>query len=77
MEWKKAALVAIMGMLLMAAFAESAGVDEMIELVSDGGNDFPRKIMNGVLGCPRILMPCKVDSDCLPNCTCRPNGFCG
>nr|2ETI_A Chain A, TRYPSIN INHIBITOR II [Ecballium elaterium]2IT7_A Chain A, Trypsin inhibitor 2 [synthetic construct]prf//1702179A trypsin inhibitor [Ecballium elaterium] len=28
-------------------------------------------------GCPRILMRCKQDSDCLAGCVCGPNGFCG
>ncbi|KAG7014942.1 hypothetical protein SDJN02_22573, partial [Cucurbita argyrosperma subsp. argyrosperma] len=79
MEWKRGALIAMVGLLLMAAFAESAAVHggEVIQLVSDGVNDFPRKMMNGALGCPRILMECEVDSDCLPGCICRPNGFCG
>nr|P84452.1 RecName: Full=Trypsin inhibitor 5; AltName: Full=SETI-V; AltName: Full=Trypsin inhibitor V [Sicyos edulis] len=27
--------------------------------------------------CPRILMKCKLDTDCFPTCTCRPSGFCG
>ncbi|XP_022984819.1 trypsin inhibitor 1-like [Cucurbita maxima] len=79
MEWKRGALIAMVGLLLMAAFAESAAVHggEVIQLVSDGVNDFPRKMMNGVQGCPRILMECELDSDCLPGCICRPNGFCG
>ena len=41
MEWKRAGLAAMVGMLLMAAFTESGDVevevDEMIELVSDRG----------------------------------------
>nr|2LET_A Chain A, TRYPSIN INHIBITOR II [Ecballium elaterium] len=28
-------------------------------------------------GCPRLLMRCKQDSDCLAGCVCGPNGFCG
>nr|P35628.1 RecName: Full=Trypsin inhibitor 4; AltName: Full=TGTI-I; AltName: Full=Trypsin inhibitor I [Luffa aegyptiaca] len=27
--------------------------------------------------CPRILMPCSSDSDCLAECICLENGFCG
>nr|P83395.1 RecName: Full=Trypsin inhibitor 4; AltName: Full=CyPTI-IV; AltName: Full=Trypsin inhibitor IV [Cyclanthera pedata] len=27
--------------------------------------------------CPRILMECKADSDCLAQCICQENGFCG
>nr|P11968.1 RecName: Full=Trypsin inhibitor 2; AltName: Full=BDTI-II; AltName: Full=Trypsin inhibitor II [Bryonia dioica] len=28
-------------------------------------------------GCPRILMRCKRDSDCLAGCVCQKNGYCG
>nr|P83397.1 RecName: Full=Trypsin inhibitor 6; AltName: Full=CyPTI-VI; AltName: Full=Trypsin inhibitor VI [Cyclanthera pedata] len=27
--------------------------------------------------CPRILMKCKKDSDCLAECICEEHGFCG
>nr|Q9S8I2.1 RecName: Full=Trypsin inhibitor 3; AltName: Full=LCTI-III; AltName: Full=Trypsin inhibitor III [Luffa aegyptiaca]AAB33860.1 LCTI-III=serine protease inhibitor [Luffa cylindrica=smooth loofahs, Peptide Partial, 29 aa] [Luffa aegyptiaca] len=27
--------------------------------------------------CPRILMECSSDSDCLAECICLENGFCG
>nr|AAB35852.1 CMeTI-B=trypsin inhibitor [Cucumis melo=melons, seeds, Peptide, 29 aa] [Cucumis melo]prf//2116324B trypsin inhibitor CMeTI-B [Cucumis melo] len=29
------------------------------------------------VGCPRILMKCKTDRDCLTGCTCKRNGYCG
>nr|P34950.1 RecName: Full=Trypsin inhibitor 5; AltName: Full=TGT-II; AltName: Full=Trypsin inhibitor II; Flags: Precursor [Luffa aegyptiaca]AAA33407.1 trypsin inhibitor [Luffa aegyptiaca] len=63
----------------MASVAESSGVVEVIELISDGGNDLPRKIMSGRHGgiCPRILMPCKTDDDCMLDCRCLSNGYCG
>ncbi|KAA0044335.1 hypothetical protein IC582_017540 [Cucumis melo] len=75
MEWKKIALVAMMGMLLMATFTESVGFgvdEEIIQLVSDGVNEY-----SGHPGCPRILMKCKTDRDCLAGCTCKRNGYCG
>lgn len=85
MEWKKVGLMAIVGMLLVAALAESAG--EGIHLLSDGVdkmNNYPRKMMkdseNQVEGCPRILEECTIDADCWEVCTewnCLPNGFCG
>nr|1H9I_I Chain I, TRYPSIN INHIBITOR II [Ecballium elaterium] len=28
-------------------------------------------------GCPRILIRCKQDSDCLAGCVCTNNKFCG
>ncbi|KAG6576914.1 hypothetical protein SDJN03_24488, partial [Cucurbita argyrosperma subsp. sororia] len=81
MEWKRGALVAMVGLLLIAAFAEStavdAAVDEVIQLVSDGGNDFPRKMMKGAEECPRQLVRCKKDSDCHRACKCMPYHFCG
>nr|P84451.1 RecName: Full=Trypsin inhibitor 2b; AltName: Full=SETI-IIb; AltName: Full=Trypsin inhibitor IIb; Contains: RecName: Full=Trypsin inhibitor 2a; AltName: Full=SETI-IIa; AltName: Full=Trypsin inhibitor IIa [Sicyos edulis] len=27
--------------------------------------------------CPKILMRCKRDSDCLAKCTCQESGYCG
>nr|P17680.1 RecName: Full=Trypsin inhibitor 1; AltName: Full=MRTI-I; AltName: Full=Trypsin inhibitor I [Momordica repens] len=27
--------------------------------------------------CPRILMECKRDSDCLAQCVCKRQGYCG
>nr|P32041.1 RecName: Full=Trypsin inhibitor 3; AltName: Full=CMCTI-III; AltName: Full=Trypsin inhibitor III; Contains: RecName: Full=Trypsin inhibitor 2; AltName: Full=CMCT-II; AltName: Full=CMeTI-A; AltName: Full=Trypsin inhibitor II; Contains: RecName: Full=Trypsin inhibitor 1; AltName: Full=CMCTI-I; AltName: Full=Trypsin inhibitor I [Cucumis melo var. conomon] len=27
--------------------------------------------------CPKILMKCKQDSDCLLDCVCLKEGFCG
>nr|Q43667.1 RecName: Full=Trypsin inhibitor 1; AltName: Full=TTII; AltName: Full=Trypsin inhibitor I; Flags: Precursor [Trichosanthes kirilowii]CAA57704.1 Trichosanthes trypsin inhibitor-I [Trichosanthes kirilowii] len=65
----------------MAAFVESAragaGADEVIQLVSDGVNEYSEKMMEGVVACPRILMPCKVNDDCLRGCKCLSNGYCG
>ena len=80
MEWKKVALVAMMGMLLMATFTESVGLgvdEEIIQLVSDGLNEYSQNIGKETVGCPRILMPCKSDHDCLSGCTCKRNGYCG
>lgn len=81
MEWKKVALVAMMGMLLMATFTESVGLgvdEEIIQLVSDGVNEYSQNIGKDTApGCPRILMKCKTDSDCYPGCTCKPMGYCG
>ncbi|KAL0547599.1 hypothetical protein IC582_017539 [Cucumis melo] len=80
MEWKKVALVAVMGMLVMATFTESVGLgvdEEIIQLVSDGVNEYSQNIGKKNVGCPRILMKCKTDRDCLTGCTCKRNGYCG
>ena len=66
---------------------------DWIKLVSDGraqadqdmNNGCPRKMMikGGVfkeeeMMCPRILMKCKHDSDCLPGCVCLEHiEYCG
>lgn len=84
MEWKRVGLVAVVGMLIMAALVEECVA---IEAQSVGGlnkNEFPRKMMNEDYDnvnkgrmCPRILQECTTDDDCMNDCICLSNGFCG
>ncbi|KAG7014944.1 hypothetical protein SDJN02_22575, partial [Cucurbita argyrosperma subsp. argyrosperma] len=84
----KIVAVALIAILLVATLSSAAYAidDDSMDLVFDGrdiNHGVPRKIMKwGVLNheervCPKILMECKKDSDCLAECICLEHGYCG
>ncbi|KGN52760.1 hypothetical protein Csa_014741 [Cucumis sativus] len=79
MEWKKIGMLAVVGMLVMAALVEDCHAAIESESVKGlNKNELPRKMMNEETRmCPRILEECTTDDDCMNDCICLSNGFCG
>ena len=69
---KKVALVVMV--VLAAVMAQSAAVDEAIQLPSEGGAGCYDTPPPPPRVCPVMILPCKTDSECSP-CYCV-NGSC-